>query len=259
MKNFKVLSFLCYCLMLTLVLSCSDVNEPKNNNIIFNPNLSYGTVTDIEGNIYKTIKIGDQTWMAENLKTTKYRNGESIPNIKSNDAWSALTSGAQCTYNNTLSSDTILKFGRLYNWYAVIDNRNIAPVGWHIPTDQEFNVLQDYLSQANYKIPEGLTTKDIAKSLASTTDWLSFNVAGAVGNSQKTNNNSGFTALPAGFRAYYGIFDGLGMGSYFFGKGTNSLYSPDYYIGLVANVSNIGNWGYGGIKGDGMSVRCIKD
>lgn len=93
-----------------------------------------GTVTDIDGNVYKTVTIGTQCWMSENLKTTKYRNGNPIPNITDNGAWAALTTGAYCWYNNDESNNKVT-YGALYNYYAVNDSRSIAPVGWHIPTD----------------------------------------------------------------------------------------------------------------------------
>jgi hypothetical protein len=103
--------------------------------IIFNPNLTYGSLIDIDGNEYKTISIGTQTWMAENLKTTKYRNGDPIPNVTDDTEWGKLSTGAYCDYDNIPDNSAI--YGKLYNWYAVDDSRNIAPTGWHVPTDKE--------------------------------------------------------------------------------------------------------------------------
>jgi uncharacterized protein (TIGR02145 family) len=113
---------------------------------IFNPNLTYGAVNDIDGNTYKTIVIGTQTWMAENLKTTKYRNGDTIPTNLTNAAWSDATTGAYAIYNNDAANNTI--YGKLYNWYAVTDSRNICPVGWHVPSDSEWTTLVNYLGGA---------------------------------------------------------------------------------------------------------------
>ena len=93
-----------------------------------------GTVTDIDGNIYQTVKIGNQWWMAENLKVTHYRNGEAIPNVTDNATWTGLTTGAYCEYNNDVNN--VATYGRLYNWYAVDDSRNIAPAGWHVASDR---------------------------------------------------------------------------------------------------------------------------
>jgi uncharacterized protein (TIGR02145 family) len=89
------------------------------------------TVTDIDGNVYQTVTIGNQIWMAENLKVTHYRNGDEIPNVTVQEDWKNLTTGAYCNYNN------VAVYGRLYNWLAVNDNRNIAPAGWHVPSDAE--------------------------------------------------------------------------------------------------------------------------
>lgn len=104
------------------------------------------TVTDIDGNTYKTIQIGNQRWMAENLKVTRYRNGTAIPTVTSNTDWFNLTTGAYCNYDNSTSDAAI--YGRLYNWYAVNDSRNIAPTGWHVPSDEEWKTLEKYLGMS---------------------------------------------------------------------------------------------------------------
>ena len=124
---------------------------------VFNPNLTYGTMTDQDGNVYKTIHINGQTWMAENLRTTKYRNGDPISKISNNTAWASLTTGAYCNYNNTENIDTIATFGRLYNWYAISDPRNLAPKGWHVATNTEWKTLTLLLGGENlagYKFKE---------------------------------------------------------------------------------------------------------
>ena len=100
---------------------------------------TYGTVTDIDGNVYKTVKIGNQIWMAENLKTTRYANGDIIPNITDGKEWNNLKTGAWCFFKNETKYNSI--YGKLYNWYAVADSRNICPKGWHVPTDNEFRIL----------------------------------------------------------------------------------------------------------------------
>ena len=112
-----------------------------------------GYCVDIDGNVYKIIKIGDQWWMAENLKVTRYRNGDQIPNIENASEWSALLTGAYCVYENKVSlADT---FGYLYNWYAIDDSRNIAPAGWHVPTDEEWKQLEMYLGMSRLDADEG--------------------------------------------------------------------------------------------------------
>jgi uncharacterized protein (TIGR02145 family) len=106
-------------------------------------NYEKGTVTDIDGNIYITVKIGNQWWMAENLKVTHYQNSDVIPEVTDNTQWGGLFSGAWCSYNNEESNVAV--YGRWYNWYAVSDGSNIAPAGWHVPSDEEWQTLVDYL------------------------------------------------------------------------------------------------------------------
>src|SRR5688572_21874913 len=96
------------------------------------------TVTDADGNIYRTVTIGDQVWMAENLKVTHYKNGDAIAVVSSDTAWSHLLSGAYCHYNNDINNTAA--YGKLYNWYAINDSRGIAPEGWHIPTEEELAI-----------------------------------------------------------------------------------------------------------------------
>lgn len=248
----KIYCFISFCFVLYLFSSCDSKNEPQSTDSQFNSELKYGSMLDVDGNVYKTTTIGTQTWMAENLRTTKYRNGKLIPSVKRNDDWYVLKTGGQTTYNNTLDKDSIQKFGRLYNWYAVIDSSKIAPVGWHVPSDKEWKILQDYLSSAEFN--NGIESNLIANSLASTISWSS----GLIGNNI-TNNKSGFSALPAGFRAYYGTYGGLNTSTNYFGIGTNNQYSSCYWIGIGNSVSYIGSWGYGGAEGNGFSVRCIRD
>ncbi len=111
--------------------------------IVDNPtdsDITYGTVTDQDGNEYKTVTIGTQTWMAENLRTTKYNDSTSIPNITSASMWQNSTTGAYCNYNNTTDIDTIVTYGSLYNWYAV-NTGKLAPKGWHVATNEEYSTL----------------------------------------------------------------------------------------------------------------------
>ena len=113
--------------------------------IVFNPNLTYNSVLDINGNIYKTIQIGTQTWMAENLKVTKYSDGTDIPNVTDNTTWEGLSSGAYCLNINHDAADLKKIYGCLYNWYAVNSSRKLCPTGWHVPFDDEWTILTDYL------------------------------------------------------------------------------------------------------------------
>ncbi len=159
-----------------------------------------GTMTDIDGNTYRTIKIGDQWWMAENLEVIHYRNGEAIPNVTDAVIWSSLTTGAYCEYNNDINNvDTC---GRLYNWFAVNDGRNIAPEGWHVPTDAEWQTVIDYLG--------GIAVAGGKMKEKGTTHWN-------IPNSGATNE-SGFRALPGGLRTatwQNGYFAELGENAHF--------------------------------------------
>lgn len=189
-------------------------------------------VTDIDGNKYKIVKIGDQWWMAENLKVTHYRNGEPIL-----DCW---------VYNNNDSlADT---YGRLYSWHAVGDSRNIAPNGWHIPTDEEWKKFEMYLgmSESDANI-EGWRGTDEGKKLKSTSGWISD------GNG---TDDYDFTILAAGFRYTYGNFDFIGHYTNFWSATESDMYNAwfrhlDYnYVKLNRNYIN---------KGYGFSIRCVQD
>jgi len=205
----------------------------------FNPDLTYGSVSDIDGNIYKTIQIGTQTWMAENLKTTKYKDGTAIPNIKDGTDWGALSTGAYCDYYNFPAYSTI--YGRLYNWYvgASTNLKNVCPSGWHVPSDTEWTVLIDYLGGENgveYKLKEvGLA------------HWPDPN-SGAT-------NESGFTALPGGGRYQPNSFGDLGAhATWWLSTDNDAVYGAYYHL----SFSGGSNGGYFS-KDAGLSVRCLKD
>ena len=196
-----------------------------------------GTVTDIDGNTYQTVKIGEQWWMAENLKVTHYRNGDAIPNVTNDTTWSDLTTSAYCNYNNNSSNATT--YGRFYNWYAVNDSRNIAPTGWHVPSDAEWQTLVDYLGgDAGGKMKE-----------TGTTHWNSPNTG--------ATNESGFTALPGGCRRY-------SSGSFSSMRSTASFWSStEYYTygacvrTLSCSYSYVARYCY--YERNGYSVRCVRD
>lgn len=198
------------------------------------------TVTDIEGNVYKTVIIGKQIWMAENLKTTKYRNGDLIGTTSSAnlDISGESTPKYQWSYDGNESN--VAAHGRLYTWYAVTDNRNICPSGWHIPTDAEWTALTDYL--------EGeLVAGDKLKETGTT----HFNPP----NSGATNE-SGFTALPGGYRYSTGTFNFLGNYGYWWSASESSTGSS-WYRNVYYNYNNV--YRQHNIKKIGFSVRCIKD
>lgn len=209
----------------------------NSTSIIFNPDITYGTVSDIDGNTYKTVTIGTQTWMAENLRTTKYNDGSNIPNITSNSEWGSTTTGAQCTYNNTSNGDTIATFGRLYNWHAV-NTGKLCPTGWHIPTDAEWTTLTIYLG---YEISGG-KLKEMG-----TGNWDSPNTG--------ATNESGFTALPSG-RRVDGTFMQIRQWGFWW---TTTELSANSIANREIGYNNAGVFNFGYPKESGFSVRCVKD
>ena len=211
--------------------------------VVIQPSCIY---RDNVGNIFQTVTIGTQTWMAENLRTTKYRNGDPIPNVTNNASWSLLTTGAFCDYNTNAFNGT--KFGNLYNWYAVNDPRNIAPIGWHIATDAEWTTLTTYVST------HFGTSLNTAKALAATTNWTTYATVGTVGNNPTINNYTGFSALP------YGYHDGT-----FHIAGTNTNWwtvnASDANNAWSRRINNSSNTVIraGILKSYGYSVRCVRD
>ena len=209
------------------------------------------TVTDIDGNVYQTVQIGDQVWMAENLKVTHYRNGDAIPNVTSNSEWAGLSTGAYCAYDdNESNADT---YGYLYNWYAIDDSRNIAPEGWHVPTDAEWKELEMQLG--------------MSQSEADDTGWRGTNegskLAGNAAlwhNGDLENNTnfgtSGFNALPGGYRYYGGYYGDMGYGGYFWSS-TESGSDDAWSRTLGYGSSEV--YRYYSYKPGGFSVCCLRD
>lgn len=196
------------------------------------------TVTDIEGNIYKTVTIGTQVWMAENLKTTKYNDGTSIPLVTDNNAWIKLSTPGFCWYNNDAVTNKST-FGALYNWYTV-NTSKLCPTGWHIPNDTEWGILTTYLggeAVAGGKLKE-----------TGTIHWVSPNTG--------ATNETGFTSLPSGYRDGIGEFVNIGTFCYFLCNteiNARDAWSRYIYFDITA-VQRIGTWKY-----CGFSARCLKD
>ncbi len=206
----------------------------RSFNITFNPGLVYGSVTDIDGNIYKTITIGNQTWMAENLKVTKYNDGTIIPFNPVAAMWYSATSGGYSWYN----SDS-LGYGALYNWHAAGSDK-LCPAGWHVPSDAEWSILVTYLggeSGAGAKLKE-----------SGTVHW-------SVPNSGATNE-PGFSALPGGYRNSAGTFNSIKQKGYWWSASAASS-TEAYYRSMGYNYGNIDKTSTN--KVSGFSVRCVKD
>ena len=196
-----------------------------------------GTVADIEGNVYKTIVIGLQNWMAENLKTTKYRDGVTIPNVSNSTTWASLSTGAYCWYNNNAGNKNA--YGALYNWYTV-NNGKICPTGWHVPSDAEWTILSTFLGGSNVA----------GGKMKATTGWSSPNTG--------ATNESGFTGIPTGLRYYSGGFDPDVSNYGAWWSSTWSNTSMSWYRVLSYDDSSLVRSDGAG-RNAGFSIRCVKD
>ncbi|UCH13115.1 MAG: T9SS type A sorting domain-containing protein [Bacteroidales bacterium] len=211
----------------------------------------FADCTDGDNNSYPVVKIGTQLWMAHNLRTTRYNDGTEIPLVTDNNAWRRLETPGYSWYNN--DPDTLgTVYGALYTWYAIGTNK-LCPVGWHVPSREEWTVLKTYLAENGYGY-EG-SGEDIGKSLAATSGWAPVETAGVVGNDQESNNFSGFSALPGGFRLYDGTFNNIGELGYWWTSVNKDCYA--YFYGLEYIGSNIDELRYE--QETGLSVRCLKD
>ncbi|HNZ71425.1 MAG TPA: fibrobacter succinogenes major paralogous domain-containing protein, partial [Prolixibacteraceae bacterium] len=170
----------------------------------------------------------NQVWMVENLKTTKYNDGTEILNVTSYTQWDNLTTGAYCNYDNLESNAAT--YGRLYNWYAV-NTGKLAPAGWHVPTDDDWTILENYLIANGYNYDGTLDEDKIAKSLCAKTNWALSSEDGTPGAAPENNNSTGFTALPGGYRHYDGDFYSIGEGGYWWSS-TEYDESSAYRRGL---------------------------
>jgi uncharacterized protein (TIGR02145 family) len=201
------------------------------------------TVTDIDGHRYRAVRIGEQWWTTDNLKVMRYRNGDAIPNVTDNTNWASLTTGAYCDYDNNPSHAST--YGHLFNWYAVNDSRNIAPSGWHVPSDGEWQILVDYLGG------DGVAGDKMKET--GTTHWQSPDTG--------ATNESGFSSLPGGYRDPSGLF----TGTHHFEMGQIAIY----YSSTEKNINEAWNryliWELSGVgyqsswKGEGYSIRLVKD
>ena len=211
------------------------------------------TITDIDGNIYQTVKIGNQVWMAENLKVTHYRNGDAIPYETNDNDWAHLTTGAYCVYDiDVNNADT---YGNFYNWYAINDNRNIAPPGWHVSTDEDWKELEMFLGMSQEEADDTISdrgTNEGSKIAGNAALWLdgSLELNAAFG-------ESGFSALPAGFRNHGdGNFAGICRNARFW-TSTESVSIYSWYRVLHYNFSIITRANYD--KRYGYSIRLVRD
>jgi uncharacterized protein (TIGR02145 family) len=214
-------------------------------------------ISDIDGNTYSTVSIGDQCWMKENLKTTTYRNGTPIPNVTDNSAWESLTTGAYAWYENDISWKD--KYGALYNWFTTVDANGLCPTGWHVPTRAEWNQLIDYLGgessphgnelkscrQVNSQLGGACNTSEHPRWDADGTHW--------------GTDVYDFSGLPGGTRSSTdGSFSNMGLFGYWWSSTEDEEAPGSAYIRKLGyNVGYINETTPG--KRSGFSVRCLKD
>lgn len=230
---------------------------------------SRNTVTDADGNIYSTVRIGSQVWTVENLRTTKWSDGTPIPRVTDSTAWHSLTTPGYCYYRNMNNADSIRKFGALYNWYCV-DSKKYAPKGWHVPTNDDWTTLQNYLIGHGYNWDRTRSGNRIAKSLAAQSGWKPFRIEGAPGYGPQDNNRSGFSGLAAGCRfdsrdsvqtqgndLWRGAFMGMAhKGAWWSATQVNESYAYVYGLGFCVDALMQYEMFF---KTCGHSVRLVKD
>ncbi len=198
------------------------------------------TVTDIDGNVYQTVSIGTQVWMKENLKVTRYRNGDFIGTTTPATLEVSGESSPKYQWSYNGDERNVAAYGRLFTWYAVTDSRNICPSGWHLPSDAEWTTLTDYLGGA--KVAGGKLKE------TGTAHWQSPNTG--------ASNETGFTALPGSYRSINGEFNHFGnYGGWWSSSEFNTYMAWCRYMTGIVNY--VGIYGYG--KSIGFSVRCLKD
>lgn len=208
---------------------------------VHNPAVAYGSMTDQQGNVYRTVQIGSQMWMAENLRTTTYRNSSPINFISDNVQWKSTTAGAYCSYNNTLLSDC--PYGKLYNWYAVTNSNQLCPLGWHVPTQSDWETLTSFI---------GSDMLNGCKLKSTGTNWWEYE-------NYCANNSTGFSALAGGSRDSSGTFKSIrNYGTWWSSTADTAPLSFSawrYYLwggnGYLFPNRQLWNVGY--------SIRCVRD
>ncbi len=230
----------------------------KISPILFNPNLTYGTMADIDGNVYRTIQIGTHTWMAENLRTSKYNDGTPIPNITDNNKWGSLcvntgsltsdagyeTSGAYCWYNND-SATYEQVYGKLYNCGTVATGK-LCPIGWHVPNRPEWCIICNKMSNNE---PYSLCGEELMET--GTTHWFNPEISGT--------NETGFTTLPGGLRDSTGTFLNINQIGFFWTSSGRiypamGFYQDIYYYSWLGTPMHHLRY-----QVEGLSIRCLKD
>jgi uncharacterized protein (TIGR02145 family) len=203
------------------------------------------TVLFTQINYAQTVTIGNQVWTTKNLDVSTFRNGDPIPQAKTDAEWETAGNNKQpawCYYDNDPANGA--KYGKLYNWYAVNDSRGLAPSGYHIPSDAEWTQLTDFLGS------------EASKKMKSTSGWESYTSGGSkTCPNCKGTNSSGFSGLPGGYRSYVGPFDEVGKYGYWWSSSEGDDFA--WYRFLGYDGGNVPRDGLGKVLG--LSVRCLRD
>lgn len=230
--------------LLILAISCKkEGNDPS-------------VIKDGDGNLYTSVKIGTQAWLVENLKTTRYSDGTSIPLVTDNTEWYNLSAPGYCWYDNDATGNKNA-YGALYNWYTVATGK-LCPEGWHVPDDSEWKIMEDYLIANGFNFDGSTTDNLIAKALASTTDWEVSSFPGVVGNTDYPlkRNVTKFSALPGGNRLSLGLFEYIGGAGVWWSSTEESLTGAwSRFILSTSRSMTRTNLS----KNGGLSVRCVED
>jgi uncharacterized protein (TIGR02145 family) len=226
----------------SLVVSAqySPTSETAGSGVEEGP-CSGSTALTFDGHTYALVGIGTQCWFKENLRSDNYRNGDAIPGNLSDSLWTSTGSGAQAVYNNDPAN--LANYGRLYNWYAVKDVRGLCPVGFHVPTKDEWRTLRKASGDDVYSAAAGVAGTALKSSATDSPPW-------------DGNNSSGFSALPGGSRySWNGTFNNLGDYGYWW---TSSPSESDAWAGFLGSGSSAAKQNYYRVR-VGFSVRCVRD
>ncbi len=254
-----------------IVPGISDANSSDDNNNagtslhscgvpnVHNPDLVYGSITDREGNVYKTIVIGSQEWMAENLNVSTYQNGDEIATNLTSEEWSNAINTQLGTWTYYYDDDSYAcPYGKLYNWFACVDSRELCPIGWHVPTDQEWSTLINFLDSdsdgGNFFNTAGIQMKSSGTIEEGTGYWYSSDIS--------SSNSCGFSGLPGSFRSNNGFLPASGccidigyLGQWW---SSSEMYSYFAWTRSLA-LNDDGAYRSGNFCLDAYSVRCLRD
>jgi uncharacterized protein (TIGR02145 family) len=252
LRQVKLFRFILLALSIVIAVGCNKNDEQSYDEIRFNSKLDYGSVTDIDGNTYRTIQIGSQVWMAENLKVARYSDATAIPLVQDSKQWISLQNDGYCKYEKGFDINGHLfiyeynyeVYGYIYNYYAAVSVHNVCPAGWHLPDNSDWRTIGIYLGG------EEIAGKKLKE--AGPVHWGYYNTL--------STNESGFTALPGGLRDYLGIIESMGDsrgGSGFWWSATVNDPTSAWSYNLGSEVNTLMSFPIR--KREGQNVRCVKD